>query len=375
MNAALRIVALTCCLCAGAAHGQSTVAIYGLLDTGVTYTNRVLPAGATQPGRQISVHPGAMQASRLGFRGSEDLGNGVKAVFTLEGGVNPDVGTYAQGGIPFGRRAVVGFESQTYGTLLLGRQTDFLDDMGTLSSTVDFGAQVATMHSLDRTYADRTNNSVRYNSPRAAGVRGVLMVGLGENAGSIREGLARSLGVDYERDNLRLAAGYYDSKLGATAANFAQSSIGALAGVPGDTALRTFTVGGAYIIQDFVRIHGTYSDVRQPLAVAGAARSLRSASNDRTQVFDLAVSVEAIKGTFFNASVLYDKVFFVGAEPGRLRQFNLGLDHNLSRRTDVYANAGYQAASQMVTPGMGEVGAPGRDRSQTLLRVGIRHRF
>jgi predicted porin len=244
--------------------------------------------------------------------------------------------------------------------------------MGVMSAAMTFGAQVSTIHSLDRTYADRTNNSIRYNSPRVGGARGVLMLGLGENT-RFSDGQARGLGLDYESGPLRVAGGYYDSKLGGTAANASQGNIGAQGGAAGSVALRTYSVAATYQ-WGAARLMAMYSDVRQPLAVATGARSLRSASNKRTQIWDLGLN-HALTGTLFlNLNVIADKAEFVAAGSGRVRQYNASLDWFVSKRTDLYANAGYQTASQMLTPGMGE-GAPGLDRSQTLMRVGIRHKF
>jgi predicted porin len=362
-------------LFAGTAHAQSSVAIYGLLDTGITYTNRVLD-GNNVAHSKVGVHPGAMQASRLGFRGTEDLGDGLKALFILENGLNIDVGTAAQGGALFGRKAVVGMENK-YGQMLLGRQTDFMDDMGSLSSTIDFGSQVALMHGLDRTYSERTNNSVRFNSKPVAGLSGTAMVGFGENPGALASGQTLNFGANYIQGGFRLAAGYYQSKLGtgtaASSADAGFSNIGAQAGAPGDTAVRTFTIGSAYQWGD-LRIHGTYSEARQPLAVAGGTRALRSASNDKINVLDVGVSYALTGALNLNGSVIYDRVSFVGAPRGKLMQYNLGVDYYLSKRTDVYANSGFQTASNMNSPGMNE-GAPGSDNSQLLLRVGIRHKF
>src|SRR5438034_827122 len=97
-------------LCAATAQAQSSVTIYGLVDTGITYTNKVLNTTTSQSGSKFSVHPGAMQGSRLGFRGVEDLGGGMKALFVLENGFAVDTGTMLQGGLLFGRKSVVGLE-------------------------------------------------------------------------------------------------------------------------------------------------------------------------------------------------------------------------------------------------------------------------
>lgn len=105
-------------LAAGAASAQSSVQVYGMVDAGVEYLNRVGGNGSLM--RVPTVTSGIMP-SRLGFRGTEDLGNGLKAQFVLEMGMALDTGALQQGGRGFGRQAYVGL-SGGWGTLTLGRQ-------------------------------------------------------------------------------------------------------------------------------------------------------------------------------------------------------------------------------------------------------------
>jgi predicted porin len=111
-------------LLSGAAIGAQAqnVTIYGLMDQSVEHLNNVGAAAASLtrlPGLSGSV------PSRLGFRGSEDLGDGLKAVFTLEMGMGLDSGTFNQGGRVFGRQAYVGLTGP-WGAVTLGRQYSML---------------------------------------------------------------------------------------------------------------------------------------------------------------------------------------------------------------------------------------------------------
>src|ERR1700738_4228053 len=87
------------------AHAQSSVTLYGLIDAGISYSSNV---GGKSLWQETS---GAMNASRWGLRGSEDLGGGLKAIFTLENGFNIDTGKFGQNGAEFGRQAFVGLSS------------------------------------------------------------------------------------------------------------------------------------------------------------------------------------------------------------------------------------------------------------------------
>ncbi len=110
-------------LLGGTAHAQSNVTIYGIIDSSIEYIDKV---GAN--GDSLTRMPGltgGQMPSRLGFRGTEDLGGGLKAIFTLESGLGVDTGTLNQGGRFFGRQAFVGL-SGDWGAVTLGRQYSML---------------------------------------------------------------------------------------------------------------------------------------------------------------------------------------------------------------------------------------------------------
>src|SRR5438445_13890194 len=81
---------------AGAAQAQSAVTVYGLIDTGITYANKVLLPGTLTgaTGSKLSEDSGLISGSRLGFKGTEDLGGGLKALFQLEIGFKNDTGIF-----------------------------------------------------------------------------------------------------------------------------------------------------------------------------------------------------------------------------------------------------------------------------------------
>ncbi|WP_137926384.1 porin [Cupriavidus sp. 2SB] len=105
------------------ATAQSSVTMYGVVDTGIEYVNNVGTAGNSVV--RMNTLTGTVP-SRWGMRGSEDLGNGLKSIFVLEGGFAPDSGTANQGGRLFGRQALVGLQSNKYGQVSFGRQYTML---------------------------------------------------------------------------------------------------------------------------------------------------------------------------------------------------------------------------------------------------------
>jgi GBP family porin len=105
-----------------AAHAQSSVTLYGLIDTGIVYTNN-------QGGHSAWQENSSMLSNELwGLKGSEDLGGGLSAIFHLESGFNLQNGRATYTGTMFGRQAYVGMQSDKYGTFTLGRQYDSVVD-------------------------------------------------------------------------------------------------------------------------------------------------------------------------------------------------------------------------------------------------------
>jgi predicted porin len=155
------------------AHAQSSVTIYGQIDTAIVHeTGMANGANVTQ------MVNGGLRASRLGFMGSEDLGGGLSTIFVLEDGFNSNNGAATQAGTIFGRKAYVGFTGG-FGTATLGR-------MYTLSySAIDFfDTQDGIGGGNDNMFTrggTRRSNNIRYDSPTFAGFSGSVSYALPQN--------------------------------------------------------------------------------------------------------------------------------------------------------------------------------------------------
>jgi predicted porin len=140
-----------------AAHAQSNLSLYGVIDSGVEYLNHANNgSGSTVRMATLS----SSVPSRLGFRGSESLGNGLDVVFTLENGFAPDQGGQLQGGRLFGRQSTLGLRS-AWGQVDIGRQwtTTF---RAMLDSDV-IGPSAFSLASLDNYLPNsRLDNSLSY---------------------------------------------------------------------------------------------------------------------------------------------------------------------------------------------------------------------
>jgi predicted porin len=137
------------------AHGQN-ITFYGVLDVGVEHvTNVVAGGGLTRVPSNTGTVP-----SRLGIRGSEDLGDGLNAVFTIEMGIAPDAGAFGQGGRAWGRQSFVGL-SGPWGTVALGRQYTML--FWSMEEADILGPNLYGSSSLDAALPNaRTDNTVSY---------------------------------------------------------------------------------------------------------------------------------------------------------------------------------------------------------------------
>jgi predicted porin len=153
----LGAVALTCGVAVPAAHAQTSVQIYGLIDTAFAHMTN-----ANSAGDSVTKMPSLTGSlpSRIGFRGTEDLGGGLQAFFVLENGLALDTGTLQQGGRLFGRAANVGLKG-AWGTLTLGRQQN-MTYISTLKSDV-LGPNLFGIISIDPYLPNaRSDNAIGY---------------------------------------------------------------------------------------------------------------------------------------------------------------------------------------------------------------------
>ena len=158
MKRKLLATAAVLALATSAAQAQSSVTLYGLLDAAVEHLDNIGPTGESLT--RMNTLAGAF-ASRWGLRGSEDLGSGLKAVFTLESGFGIDSGVSQQGGRLFGRQAFVGL-SGDWGQVTLGRQYSSL--FYVQIKTDPFLASAYSPASFGDTYlaGPRLDNSIAY---------------------------------------------------------------------------------------------------------------------------------------------------------------------------------------------------------------------
>jgi len=199
-------VAVSATLAASAAHAQSSVTLYGLIDAGFMYTNNVKGQGGL-----VQASSGNINGSRFGLKGGEDLGGGLKAIFVLENGFNVQNGKLGQNSRLFGRQAFVGLSSTQFGTITLGRQYDSLVDyVAPLSGTAGTFGDTGFAHPFDNdnlNHSVRMSNSVKFASDDYAGFKFGGLYAFSNNT-DFAVNRAYSAGASYQYGALKAAAGY-----------------------------------------------------------------------------------------------------------------------------------------------------------------------
>lgn len=379
------VVAAVSASFAVAAHAQSSVTLYGVIDAGITYTSN---AGARHSSWQQT--SGGIDQSRFGLKGSEDLGNGLKAIFTLESGFNLNSGRFANSGSEFNRQSFVGLSSN-YGTVTLGRQYDAEQDfLAPLSATGSWGgtsfAHFGNFDNLSTNGGNAVNNSIKFTSANYAGFTFGGTYGFSNQAGGFSNNREYSLGAAYQFQGLRVGAAYAQSNnpLAGNGGATDGSNVGVFAGLgaipatattPAFPALnfrqRTYGVGAAYAFGP-AQVGAVWTQTRLDNAQL-AASSLRADNYEVNAKYNLTPALGL--GVAYTFTDLKGSV--LGTNVGeRFHQVGVQADYALSKRTDVYAQVAYQHAS---APGAwiynGTFGGISSSDNQTAATVGLRHRF
>ncbi|WP_158905773.1 porin [Burkholderia sp. L27(2015)] len=380
-----------------AAHAQSSVTLYGVIDEGVQFNSNAknVVGGTNVGGRSVSLESasGGLSNNRWGLRGTEDLGSGLKAIFTLESGFNLNTGAFGQGTTPFGRQAFVGLSSVQYGTVTMGRQYDSIVTYVQPVTTIRyFGGSLLIEHPGDLDNFNnslRTNNTVTYASPDFNGLTMGAQVSLGGQAGNVTAGGGYSAGATYANGPITLGAGYnyFKNPTGAAGTGLFTDNVNGssiLSGVlnSGYATANSYQVaaaGGTYDLGAAL-IGVSYSNVKY--GTISALNGATATFNDVEVGFKWRFTPALFAGLSYNYLKGNSVDFKPGASVGNqhFNEVSLLTDYALSRRTDVYILGAYQRASGTSSTGsaaVADIGNSGDSSNdgQAIVRVGMRHRF
>lgn len=339
------------------AQDTSSVQVYGIFDIGV----EVNDTGAPGSSNLWLVNSGNMSATRLGFRGTEDLGGGLKALFNIEMGVALDTGGTISlpdsPGAIWGRRAVVGLQG-AFGSLYLGR--DYTPGFWTVLQTDRFRYGLpGTVSTPSQISATRANNGIFYNTPTMGGLTGRFAVALGSEGTTAAKDQGRlySGSVDFRSGNLFLSAAVQrrrDLSPGSTTETTAMKE----AGFGGEYKAGSLTFSAGYWGAD-------------PVTATTDAVT-------KSDAYWLGASLEVGVGVV-SAQVAQTKLEVIGRGEGKATNFGLSYSHALSKRTNVYAAVGGVSNDEMtrlaLNTGSQRVGGAVFGADPRAAIVGVRHTF
>jgi predicted porin len=320
------------------AAAQTNVTLYGVLDAAIESADQ---GGSI--GRHTNVQSGNQSGSRFGFRGAEDLGNGVKAIFNLEAGVAADTGAQDAAGL-FQRRAVVGLEGD-FGTLTLGREYSPLAQVAGASDEFGQGFYGNNLSAFDNGLTRRLSNSINFKSASFGGVDVMAAYSAGEKTTSPSNNII-AWGAEFKQGGLYVGGAYQTRK----------------AAVAGDT--KEYGVGAGYTFADL----GGFEIKSNYLAADPIG------DNNTFKQYNLGV------GYPFGASKVYANVqqSKIGSS-AKGNAWALAYSYTLSKRTNLYATYASlnnnAAGAFTLKSGSNAVAPAAAGNDPSVFTVGVRHTF
>ncbi len=351
-------------LCAGSVMAQSAVTIYGIIDTGVVYTTN-----ANAAGNSVFKMPGLTGSfpSRLGFKGAEDLGGGLEAIFVLEAGFSPDTGSMGQGNRLFGRQSLVGLKSNSWGQVTLGRQVN-MTYLSSLKTDV-MGPNIFAIGSIDAYLPNaRSDNSIGYLgnfSNFTVGATYSFGRDTSATGGPAATGCAGEVaGNSKACRQVTTLLGYDAKSFGVTTSyDIMYGNTGAAGGLTSsDNTDQRVTLNG-YVMLGGTKIGAGVIDRRT--RAAGAV-------NTNSDLYYLGVSHPISTALVLDAQLAR---LNVKSSPNDVSLAVARLTYNLSKRTALYTSLGYQKNGGTSALAIDAGGTVGPGKSQLGVMSGIRHTF
>lgn len=319
-----KVIALAvAALASGAALAQSNVTIYGVIDAGFS-------SWGGNSERATGVNASGMTTSRLGFKGEEALGNGLKAIFNLETGIEPDSKGYTGNANDtiFGtaRQANVGLTGN-FGTVLVGTQASLSDNWagGVTEPMGNISARNLINNTVGR-FSSEKARAVAYYSPIFSGVQ-----------------LGALYGTKQEADNTPASERQAYYQFGATYANGPLAAALTYAVLKDDysgSSPKDWTVGASYdfgvakVFAGYERSSNVSAVPANIAAVPDALTTLGGFRDATNSEWTVGVRVPVTTAVTISASYAVNRN---DLDDANTKGWHIGYDHNLSKRTTVYA--------------------------------------
>lgn len=349
-----------------ASYAQSSVTLFGVADATVQI-------GRGSAANKTGLGSGGNATSRIGFRGVEDLGGGLKAGFWLEAGytiddgsgqtsrpngLNNQFGSVSESGLRFGRRATVSLMGDSWGEIRLGR--DFSLQYLTGSAADPFGdngvgSSLATTSAVNLSgpVGTRVDNAVAYHSPNFGGFYGQLQAYRGEqNPGATRDnGNGYGARAGYKNGPLDVSLAYAKTDYAADATNFRIGDI------------KDWGVAASY----------NFGVATAMLGYRKAEVDNAGFGNPESTAYIVGAKVPVGAGEI-RASWSRGELEYTGID-AKADKYAIGYVHNLSKRTALYTTFAYvnnKNGSGIALAGSSLTNASDNSKG---LDIGLRHAF
>ncbi|MGF6598389.1 putative porin [Paraburkholderia sp. GAS448] len=336
------------------AHAQSSVTLYGIVDSGIEYVSHAAKQGS---GDLFRLNTGNRINSRWGITGKEDLGDGMRSIFTLESGFATNSGALQQGGRLFGRQAFVGLESDRFGTVMAGRQMTpmyryFLPLDPLNYSSYGLSAQ-------DSQFVGRADNAIAYlghvgpfeaNFLYSFGYDSTVPDG-GQVPGAFRIGKQYDVGTRYRQGPINLTFAF-EQRQGQSAASASDSE-------------RRYMAGGSWQIGD-ATLYGGYELVLNTIVAT------LQASPPQYMAFG-GLRYKVTQQLQLSAASYYHSYRMVSAHA---LSSGVNADYWLSKRTALYTDVTYVINSaRAALSATGSTTPVATGANQLAIAIGIVHTF
>ncbi|MDE2175111.1 MAG: porin [Betaproteobacteria bacterium] len=382
----------------GAAMAADNVQLYGIVDLGVQH----LSYDNTTVNRLGS---GIQSGSRIGLKGTEDLGGGLAAMFQLEtgfcangnntsaytgagqGAQNQAGGSYCTSGSTFmGRTSMVGLTGG-FGTVALGRMySPFFNAAATYDP---FGAGLTgSITNLDPGSLDyvRVSQTMAYMTPTFAGFQGTVAYGFGGQPGNNSNGRAYNLALTY--DNGPISGGVTYLQHNFTSAAYTNGGLSTQTGVNTqnlmlDSTARGFTPTDGYFKNKLWNIYGAYDFGVAKLGAYYAqekfgdgAVMVGGGQNPNLKIWSLGLTVPVGAGAVLAS---YGQRKDSNLDNSTVKQVAIGYTYALSKRTNLYTSYAHITNQSNVDQYVGDATIAGSGlmggQSSSGFALGIRHKF
>jgi predicted porin len=389
-NGLVAALAVSAAAFSGVAHAQSSVTLYGLVDVGIDYSSNQRTTAGGSGGRSFSMQSGNLNPSRWGLRGSEDLGGGLSAIFTLENGFNVGTGQFSSGSDEFGRQAFVGLRNERFGQVTLGRQYDSVATfVAPMSAAGSFGGNLAS-HPFD---ADNMASSMRMNNAvmlRSVDFHGFQFGGgyaFSNSASGFRQNNAFTFGGKYAYGGLSAGVAFLQANQpgGVSSGNVS----GALSSNDGTAQLlgqrqRVYAGGIQYAFEKAtVGFVASRTSIDGPTQIDSGGSYVPFTGNFMTFYnYELNGRYALTPVLSLGGAVTYTQGHYVhtgSSEHPKWIQGMVQIDYALSQRTDVYIEGTYQHVSSASTAVLADASiyhfTPSNSNRQAIVAIGMRTRF